>query len=148
VNNHKALSGGCLCGAVRYTAAGRLDRSYACHCTDCQIRSGSAFAIMLPVPEAGFAVSGETLAVPQREAHGVEATLHSCPKCLTRLFTRNPLWKGLVILRAGTLERSSEIVPAFHIWVRSRQPWIVLPADRPRFDTQPATPDEWRALLQ
>ncbi|MGV8995815.1 MAG: GFA family protein [Parvibaculaceae bacterium] len=148
MNAPETLSGGCLCGLVRYTALGRLDRGYACHCTDCQIRSGSSFATLLPVPEAGFSVSGETLSVLQIEGPGIEATLHVCPKCLTKLYTTNPLWQKLVILRVGTLARSKQFIPAFHIWIQSRQPWVVLPDNCPHFDTQPATPADWRELLR
>ena len=39
------LSGGCLCGAVRYVLReGFRLNPYACHCTDCQSRTGSAFS--------------------------------------------------------------------------------------------------------
>ena len=39
------LTGGCLCGAVRYTLhEGFRLNPYACHCTDCQSRTGSAFS--------------------------------------------------------------------------------------------------------
>src|SRR3546814_14775313 len=40
------LTGGCFCGAVRYVLEeGFRFRPYACHCTDCQSRTGSAFKI-------------------------------------------------------------------------------------------------------
>lgn len=143
----ESLTGGCACGAVRYRAMGRLDGGYACHCTDCQTRTGSAFAALLPVAASGLLVEGEAERVAQRERGGVSAALHYCPACMTRLFTRNPAWPGVAILRAGTLDRSREFVPALHIWTRSAQSWIVLPANTPLRDTQPETPEEWRALL-
>lgn len=141
------LTGRCACGAVSYRAKGRLDRGYACHCTDCQTRTGSAFATLLPVAASGLVVEGEAGKVVQLERGGVKASLHYCPGCLTRLFTRNPAWPGLAIVRAGTLDRSAEFVPALHIWTRSAQPWIVLPSGTPSRETQPETPEEWRALL-
>ncbi len=141
------LVGGCACGQVRYRAKGRADRCYACHCTECQTRSGSAFALLLPVAETHFACEGDVLAVEQTEAGGVAARLYACPRCLTRLFTRNPLWPGLVILRVGTLEETAAVAPAFHIWTRSQQPWLALSDGRPAFETQPTDPAEWRRLL-
>ena len=38
--------GGCFCGSVRYRAYGKPSRTSVCHCTDCQRRTGSAFAVV------------------------------------------------------------------------------------------------------
>ena len=38
-------SGGCQCGAIRYEITGPPAAVYACHCTECQKQSGSAFAM-------------------------------------------------------------------------------------------------------
>jgi hypothetical protein len=141
------LTGGCSCGQVRFQVRARADRCYACHCTECQTRTGSAFALLLPVSETFFKVEGDLLAVAQEEAGGVKAKLYACPRCLTRLFTRNPLWPGLAILRAGALDDTAGVAPAFHIWTRSRQPWVCLTDGRPTFETQPTDPAEWRRLL-
>ena len=141
------LSGSCICGSVTFTARGRPDRAYACHCGDCQKRSGSAFAMMLPVARSKFRVDGETTTIDQKEANGVVAQLHLCTNCLTRIYTLNPIWTDLVILRVGTLADTRAVRPAFHIWTESRQRWLTLPSDAPQFETQPASPDEWRALL-
>jgi len=52
------LEGGCFCGQIRYrvTAAPRF--AMACHCTDCQQMSASAFSLGLVVPREGFALAG------------------------------------------------------------------------------------------
>lgn len=141
------LSGSCSCGGVTYKAKARIDQGYACHCTDCQTRTGSAFSTLLPVAAAGLEVQGETRTVIQVEGEGVRAIAHVCPDCLTRLFNRNPLWPDLAILRAGTLDRSAEFVPALHIWTTSAQPWISFPETAVALAEQPQSPDEWRALL-
>jgi len=38
------IKGGCLCGAVRYTAQADPTSATVCHCRDCQKFTGSAFA--------------------------------------------------------------------------------------------------------
>jgi hypothetical protein len=43
------LLGGCACGAIRYEITTFPQLLYACHCTDCQTQSGSAFALNMPV---------------------------------------------------------------------------------------------------
>ena len=54
------LTGGCLCGAVRYEARGKLWLSAICHCRMCQRASGSPFMALIFVPsEAVHLVKGE-----------------------------------------------------------------------------------------
>ena len=52
-----AMTGGCLCGAVRYEAAGEPLFSLQCHCRDCQRSSGTAYIAALRVPAAGFRIT-------------------------------------------------------------------------------------------
>jgi hypothetical protein len=41
-------------------------------------------------------------------------------------------------VRAGTLDDTFWLRPTAHFWTRSAQPWVVLPPDGQRFETQPA----------
>src|SRR5215472_2409820 len=43
------IKGGCLCGAVRYTAEAEPTSATVCHCRDCQKFTGSAFAALVRV---------------------------------------------------------------------------------------------------
>lgn len=143
-----ALHGGCLCGAVRYTLAGNVRfNAYACHCTDCQTRSGSAFGIQLGAMLVDLTVTGDLVEGHYSQPSGARATIVACAKCLTRIYAANDQRPGFVNLRAGILDNSREAVPAFHLWVTSKQAWIVIPDDVPSLATQPASPDEWLTLL-
>lgn len=141
------ITGGCACGAVRYTAIDRGFAPYVCHCKGCQSRQGSAFALNQQVLIADLTVEGETISGEVEGAHGARITHYGCAKCMTRLYTVNATRPMLATIRAGTRDDSLELVPAFHLWVSRKQPWIALPADAVTFDTQPATPEEWTALI-
>lgn len=147
MNALQALSGGCLCGKVRYLAQGRLNAGYACHCLDCQTRSGSAFAMMLPVASQHLTVTGVPRIWEQTLPSGEKASTFACDHCLTRVFTRRAAWDGISVLRAGTLDRSRELVPRLHLWTRSAQRWLVIPEGVPSFETQPTSRADWLALL-
>ena len=41
--------GGCQCGTIRYKIRGEPWAIYACHCTECQRQSTSAFGLSMPV---------------------------------------------------------------------------------------------------
>jgi len=144
----ETLTGGCLCGAVRYSVRpGFRLKPYACHCTDCQRRSGSAFAIQLGVMAADLTIEGETITGFHVQPSGAKAGIHACKQCLTRIYTDSDQRPGIANLRAGTLDTSRDMVPALHLWIASKQPWLTLPDDVPALPGQPRTPEEWMRYL-
>jgi hypothetical protein len=142
------VAGGCQCGAVRYEiAAPALPVVYACHCTECQTQSGSAFALQMPVLENMLSVIGETVSGARTQPSGAVGTIFCCAKCLVRLYSKNSTRPGMIVVRAGTLDESAHISPKFHLWVRSKQDWIVIPDGAIAYDMQIETTAEWVALL-
>ena len=53
------VEGGCHCGAISFTAEVDPSRVMVCHCTDCQILSGSPFRAVVPAPIETFTLKGE-----------------------------------------------------------------------------------------
>ena len=47
----------------------------------------------------------------------------------------------------GTLDCADLLNPAGHIWVKRKQPWVILHPDVPAFDTQPDDLTAWRQSL-
>jgi len=142
------LTGGCLCGAVRYTLReGFRFRPYACHCTDCQSRTGSAFSEHMLFVRNDMDIAGELDCGEHHQPSGAEASIWGCARCKVRLFVENSTRPGLASLRCGTLDRSAEVIPAAHLWVGSKQPWIILPEGVPALAEQPRTQAEWMALV-
>ena len=139
-------SGGCLCGAVRYRVTAAPETLYACHCTDCQRRGGTAFALSLVVRRDSVQWTGETVLNVTKLADGRIKQSRICVKCATRLWgesVRNP---AFAIVQPGTLDDTSWLRPVAHIWTRSAQPWVQLPADAVKFETQP--PETWKVLFK
>lgn len=142
------LTGGCLCGCVRYTLRpGFRLNPYACHCTDCQTRTGSAFSEHMLFALQDIELSGETDIATYTQPSGVEATIIGCAKCKARIYAVNPTRPGMASLRCGTLDRSEEVELAAHIWVKSKQSWIVLPDEARTMDEAPQSSQEWVELL-
>ena len=142
------LNGGCLCGAVRYLVDQSMRfRSYACHCTDCQTRSGSAFGIQLSVLAADLSVAGELVRGEHVQPSGAVAGIFACAKCLTRLYTDNDRRPGIVNLRAGTLDTSRDLFPAAHLWTASKLGWVVIPDDAINLASQPEDQAGWLQIF-
>lgn len=122
------IQGGCRCGAVRYTLAlDALPPTYACHCRDCQTWSGSAFSQQTAVPDTALSVSGPVVVYELTTPSGRVSTQRMCGVCHTRVYNTNSARPGVVVVRAGTLDRSDELQALAHIWVKRKQPWLVLP---------------------
>ena len=52
------MSGGCLCGQVRYSANAGPMFAGVCHCKDCQKESGTAFNIVVAIPQSALSIEG------------------------------------------------------------------------------------------
>ena len=132
------MTGGCLCGAVRYESAGAPVFSLLCHCRDCQQSSGSAYNAALRVPAAGFRITqGEPKLYAGTADSGNTVTRAFCPDCGSPLFIRVSTRPDLIGLRAGTLDDPSIFRPEADIFVKSAQPWDHMDPALPKYETYP-----------
>jgi hypothetical protein len=98
--------GQCLCGAVRYRVHREPLAVYACHCTDCQRRTGSAFAMSMIVrPEDLELVAGETTSYLARLPDGRTKSGQMCLACGTRLWGTPVKHPEIRIVQPGTLDQ-------------------------------------------
>ncbi|WP_203311187.1 MULTISPECIES: GFA family protein [Sphingomonas] len=140
------IAGGCRCGAVRYTIArDDLPRSYACHCHVCQRWTGSAFSQSVIVAESTLAVDGP-IVVYEHVTEDRVSTQRVCGTCHARIYNTNTRRPGYAVVRAGTLDRSEELVCVAHIFTAYRQRWVTIPADVPSWAEAPE-PDTFGRLL-
>jgi hypothetical protein len=110
-------TGGCLCGAVRYSVRGDPVHVGRCHCADCRKESGSAFIVYGHWPVEAFEVSGEISSYGGRGF---------CPLCGSRLL--DPVGPGdtLIEIRLGSLDEAPfELKPEAEVWVKRRESWLL-----------------------
>ncbi len=115
---------------------------YTCHCTDCQHLTGGAFSVALAVAGEAFSLMGaEPRPLQRTTGRGNISTRWVCPECGTTICggskPGSTTVDALRIVRAGTLDDTSWVRPTAHFWTRSAQPWVVLPEQDTRFETQP-----------
>ena len=128
------ITGGCLCGQVRYTLAAEPAFQVVCHCTNCQRQSGSGFSVNLGVPKAALTITGTLKTYTDRGDSGHPVLRRFCPDCGSPILSEIAADPGLAILKAGTLDDSSIVRPQRHIFAASRHAWIALPGDVPVHD--------------
>ena len=119
--------GGCQCGAVRYRFTGRPLTLYLCHCKECQKQSASAFGMSLWVRRDSFEILSGTPKVWSRPAaSGGQMVCAFCSDCGSRLFHAGGPESETISLKAGSLDDTSWLRPAGHIWTKSAQTWMPL----------------------
>ncbi|MEO6716351.1 MAG: GFA family protein [Novosphingobium sp.] len=142
------LHGGCQCGAVRYVARPSVRfRTYACHCTDCQSQTGSAFALHQWVLAGDLETTGECIEGKRALADGSTLSIFGCPACLSRIYSVRSSRNQIKTLRLGTLDDSASFMPDIHIWTRSKQPWIQIPGGTKSMEKQTDSVEEWVRLM-
>ncbi len=134
------LNGSCQCGAITLCLKTEPLLTYACFCTSCQKRTGSAFSMGLIVPTAALDVQGELTAWSRTSDKGRTNTRYSCADCGNIIYGVDDSGMDLAKVQAGLLEDTSHIEPEIYLFARSKQPWITLPERARPFDTQPDNP--------
>lgn len=129
--------GGCLCGAVRYRVKAEPPRVSACHCRNCQKRTGSAFGAAGYFHEADVEfVRGEPRAYEFRsDESGRWLRNFFCPACGTTVSWTAESMPGLRGVAIGTFDDPKWLRPSRHGWMRSALGWVLPAPDAQTFET-------------
>lgn len=117
------IDGSCHCGRISFSAEIDPARVAVCHCTDCQVLSGSPFRVSVPAPVGRFVLRGEPkryVKLAQSGNHRVQAF---CPECGTPLFASAPEGAAEVMIRIGCVAQRASLAPREQIWTDSALPW-------------------------
>ena len=127
------LTGGCMCGAVRYEIDEPLVSAAYCHCTRCQRRTGGASSASARIaPGSMRVVQGEELVKTWRPDEGWGKAF--CSECGSALWSVDPDDPELRGVRLGTFDSDPGIRPGAHQYVAYAAPWEPIPDDGlPRF---------------
>ena len=128
------ITGGCLCGAVRYEASEPPHDVMYCHCRMCQKQTGSAFEVVAAIPADSFRItSGE----PKFYKSSEILERGFCANCGSGLMDRyfdpdHPF----VWVKVGTLDHPEDAPPTQHFGIESQIPWLSIDDDLPRARTE------------
>jgi hypothetical protein len=136
------LTGGCLCGAVRYEARPDHREGYYCHCRMCQLAFGNTRAAFLNLRKDQLSW---TAAQPTRYASSKIALRGFCGRCGTPL-SFEYIASERMDLSVGSLDRPEQLKPVSHFAVESRiAPWHAPDAlPEQRLDANAKIMERWR----
>ena len=128
------LTGGCLCGSVRFEVAGAPRNAGYCHCTRCQRRTGTASSVQARVDGDAIEITGGDEIVWWRHPDG-GFEKGFCRGCGGHLFSRNPDDHAQLNVRFAAFDRDPGVRPGYRQFVAYAAPWEPIPDDGlPRYD--------------
>jgi hypothetical protein len=123
------LTGGCLCGGVRFEIAEPLVSAGYCHCTRCQRRTGTAASASGRVaPGSLRVVAGGTLIRSYDPGDGGYLKAF-CSECGSALWSQNPDDPEVKAVRLGAFDGDPGIRPSDRAYVAYAAPWEPIPDD-------------------
>lgn len=106
------VTGGCLCGALRFTATGDPYRVGVCHCMDCRKAHGALFHASAIFPETAVTITGEMRHYRDRSF---------CPTCGSQVLAHIDDEIGINL---GCLDEISQFRPTYELWTIRREDWL------------------------
>ena len=120
------LVGGCLCGAVRYHCDEEPLVTVICHCHNCQKYSGGAHSVNILVPRNSLRVDGELSVYVDQGDSGGKVMRYFCGACGSAISSAPGGIDTFEIIKAGTLDETSQVHPTMEIYCDSAQDWAKL----------------------
>ncbi len=108
----ESVTGGCLCGALRFTATGQPYRVGVCHCMDCRKNHGALFHASAIFPETAVTLTGKARTYRDRSF---------CPTCGSPVFAHIDDEIGINL---GCLDDPSVFLPTYELWTMWREDWL------------------------
>ncbi len=143
-------TGSCQCGEIVYEVSCEPVVVYACHCTDCQKQSSSAFGISVWIPRQNFELTkGELKFWIATAESGNEKLCGFCQNCGSRIYhafydSQDQL-SDILSIKGGSFDNARDLRLAGHIWTLSAQGWNDL--DQPNLLCFSTEPDDFQVLI-
>ncbi|HEU0016892.1 MAG TPA: GFA family protein [Methyloceanibacter sp.] len=134
------ITGGCLCGAVRYSTEVEPKFTRHCWCRDCQYIGAGAGTVNVFFPTEAVKIEGALADYASPAASGNLMHRRYCPSCGTPVFTQTEARLHFIGVRAGTLDDPEIAKPQMTIWTSSAPRWAAFEEGIPHEPKQAPPP--------
>lgn len=138
----KHVTGGCLCGSIRYEAEVFLQNGYICHCTICQRSTGQPAEITVLIKAGTLKYLKKE---PKYYVSSNDGKRGFCADCGSRIVWQAlaPEDDWLTNVTVGSLDRPAEARVTRHIYADTRLPWYHVCEELPKL-----TEDDAELLIE
>lgn len=131
-------TGGCACGAVRYTTAHAPVFQNHCQCRDCQRRSGTGHGSWLTFPaRAEMAITGQAAHWEVASDTGNVKRHAFCPVCGTPVYLTFAAAPEFIAVAAGSLDEPGRFEPQALTFRVRALPWDRIDPSLQAFERMP-----------
>jgi hypothetical protein len=134
----ETVSGGCLCGAVRFRVELPTLFCAHCHCSMCRRNHGAAYVTWFGIPRERLAIDsgGDALVRYLSSEHGSRSF---CGRCGSSLFCESTRRPDEVDVVLASLDGPIDRAPAAHVFFDSRAAWTDVRDGLPRLGGKTGT---------
>ena len=133
----KPYTGGCACGAIRYSIPGEPLFSNHCQCRDCQRESGSGHGSYATFARTGVTLTGEARHWDMVADSGNVKRRGFCPRCGVAVFMTFAAQPDVFTIRAGSLDEPARYKPQVVTFAARGHGWDCLDSDLTKFAGMP-----------
>jgi hypothetical protein len=114
----------CCCGGLTLTLSEPAKLVVACHCLDCQRRTGAAFSVGAFYPVEAVEISGPSKEFTRDAASGRKVRSHFCPDCGSTVYWRADAVPTMIGVAVGALADPTFPAPARSVFEQSKHHWV------------------------
>ncbi|MCP4330952.1 MAG: GFA family protein [Alphaproteobacteria bacterium] len=131
------ISGGCLCGDVRYQVNGEPLFGGHCQCASCRKSSGTGHCSHMGVAKSGFTASGRIEVYESPTDSGNMVGRAFCPRCGAPVYSLNSGFEDIVFVRASSLDDPEIFQPQMVVFTQHSPSWDRIDPNLPAFEAMP-----------
>ena len=114
----------CSCGALTLTLPEPSKLVVACHCLDCQRRTGAPFGVGAFYPVDAVAISGTPKEFTREAASGGKVHTYFCPNCGSTIYWKADNLPSLIGVAVGALADPKCPAPVKSVFEQSKHNWV------------------------
>jgi hypothetical protein len=117
----------CQCGRLKVHTPGPTQAVVACHCIDCQRRTGSPFGVAAYYPDNEVTVEGASKRYVRKTALGGDFENFFCPECGSTVYFKGSKNVGVTGVAIGAIVDAHAMAPIRSVWEQSMHAWVSIP---------------------
>ena len=114
----------CSCGAIALSLPGPTNLVAACHCLECQRRSGAPFGVGAFYPMEAVKISGTPKEYVRSGESGGKVRSYFCPDCGSTVFWKPERFPGMIGVALGAMADPNFPAPTKSVFEQSKHAWV------------------------